>query len=117
MSDFLASTLSQSDVGVVIMRGDLNGSAGDGLMEAYADATSANPPVVVLDFSAVDYINSTGIALIVGILGQARQQNREVRAAGLTPHYREVFTLTRLSDFMTFHESQESAVLGDPTPA
>lgn len=117
MSDFLASTLSQSDVGVVIMRGDLNGSASDALMEAYTDATSANPPVVVLDFSAVDYINSTGIALIVGILGHARQQSREVRAAGLTTHYREVFTLTRLSDFMTFHESQESAVLGNPATA
>lgn len=117
MSDFIASTLSQSDVGVVMMRGDLNGLAGDALAQAYAEATSANPPVVVLDFSAVEYINSTGIALIVGILGQARQQSREVRAAGLTPHYQEVFTLTRLSDFMTFHESQASAVSGDPAPA
>jgi len=117
MSDFIASTHSQSDVGVVIMRGDLNGAAGDALNQAYAEATTASPPVVVLDFSAVEYINSTGIALIVGILSQGRQQGREVRAAGLTPHYREVFTLTRLSDFMTFHESQESAVTGRPAPA
>ena len=29
-------------------------------------------PVVVLDFSDVEYINSTGIAVIVGLLARAR---------------------------------------------
>ncbi len=56
---------------------------------------------MVLDFTAADYINSTGIALIVRLLADARRLHCEVRARGLTEHYREIFRITRLSDFMT----------------
>jgi anti-anti-sigma factor len=49
----------------------------------------------------VDYINSTGIALIVGLLGKARAAEVPVAASGLSDHYREIFEITRLSDFIT----------------
>ena len=62
---------------------------------------------MLLDFAAVDYINSTGIALIVGILAEARKSGQEVQAGGLAEHYREIFRITRLSDFMTILDEQE----------
>jgi anti-anti-sigma factor len=62
---------------------------------------------VLLDFSAVDYINSTGIAVIVGILAQARKNGQELQAGGLAEHYREIFRITRLSDFMTILDDGE----------
>jgi anti-anti-sigma factor len=55
---------------------------------------------VTLDFADVGYINSTGIALVVRLLADARRDGRAVKAVGLTPHYREIFRSTRLSDFM-----------------
>ena len=58
------------------------------------------PQKVELNFSGVDYINSTGIALIVGLLARARAAHRPIAAVGLSEHYREIFTITRLSDFM-----------------
>ena len=64
------------------------------------------PSVALLDFSSVDYINSTGIALIVGILADARKSGQEVRASGLAGHYREIFRITRLSDFMTILDDE-----------
>jgi anti-sigma B factor antagonist len=64
---------------------------------------------VLLDFSDVDYINSTGIALIVGILAEARKHGQELQAAGLAEHYREIFRITRLSDFMTILDEGEAA--------
>jgi anti-anti-sigma factor len=62
-----------------------------------------------MDFRGVDYINSTGIAVIVGVLAMARAEGREVGAFGLTDHYREVFTITRLSDFMTIYDNETAA--------
>ena len=56
-----------------------------------AYAKTGGEAVVTLDFSAVDYINSTGIALIVGLLAQARADGQEVQARGLAEHYREIF--------------------------
>lgn len=86
------------------MRGDLNGRADETLAAAYAKVAKLGPHRVSLDFSQVGYINSTGIALVVRLLAEARRDGRAVRAIGLTEHYREIFRITRLSDFMEIVE-------------
>jgi anti-anti-sigma factor len=83
------------------MRGDVDIAADEALSAAYAAAAAAGATRVVLDFGRVDYINSTGIALIVRLLAEARRDHREVVALGLTDHYREIFRITRLSDYLT----------------
>jgi anti-anti-sigma factor len=91
----------------IVMVGDLNGSADAVLAEAYAQAVAGigtDGGEIVLDFGSTGYINSTGIALVVRLLAEARRERRGVRAVGLTDHYREIFRITRLSDFMTIEE-------------
>ncbi len=83
------------------MRGDVDIAADEALATAYATAAAGGATRVVLDFRSVDYINSTGIALIVRLLAEARRDHREVIAEGLTDHYREIFRITRLSDYLT----------------
>lgn len=94
---------------VVEMHGDVNRGAQEGLATAYDDA-EGGPGRLLLDFGDVDYINSTGIALIVGVLARARAEGRDVGAFGLTEHYRELFQITRLSDFMTVYDNAGAAV-------
>jgi anti-anti-sigma factor len=64
---------------------------------------------VVLDFSDVDYINSTGIAVIVGLLAKARASGKDIRAFGLTDHYQQIFRITRIADFMTIYDDEHAA--------
>ena len=59
-----------------------------------------NQVLILLNFQEVDYINSTGIALIVGLLAQARKSHRRLVVCGLSEHYQEIFRITRLSDFI-----------------
>jgi anti-anti-sigma factor len=86
------------------LSGDLNARADETLAGAYAQVAALGPRRVSLDFGHVGYINSTGIALVVRLLADARRDGRTVRAVGLTPHYREIFEITRLSDFMEIVE-------------
>jgi anti-sigma B factor antagonist len=88
----------------VRMRGDLDSRADETLSAAYARVHALGPQRLTLDFTDVGYINSTGIALVVRLLAEARRDGRAVRAVGLTPHYREIFRITRLSDFMDIIE-------------
>jgi anti-anti-sigma factor len=88
----------------VRMHGDLDSRADETLNTAYEEVASIGPTRVTLDFRDVGYINSTGIALVVRLLANARRDGRGVRAIGLTPHYREIFRITRLSDFMDIVE-------------
>ena len=85
----------------VRLTGDIDRSAEAQLEAAYTGGD------LVLDFSGVGYINSTGIALIVGLLARARAEGAAVSARGLSDHYREIFEITRLSDFMTIIDERQ----------
>jgi anti-anti-sigma factor len=111
---FQASVRHESgkQVAIVDMRGEINALAENALNTAYARAVESDPARILLNFSDVDYINSTGIALIVGVLARARKEHRPITACGLSEHYREVFEITRLADFMSIFPDEASAVSG-----
>jgi anti-anti-sigma factor len=107
----LEAEVRQERGGVVLdLRGEINGFAQEALDAAYAEAESHHPEVILLNFEGVDYINSTGIALIVGLLAKARVSKRRLVAYGLSDHYVEIFEITRLSDFMGVFPDEESAM-------
>src|SRR5450755_231099 len=106
-SRFETEVRLEAGIAVVLMRGDIDREAESGLAAAYLAAGDAS--VILLDFTAVGYINSTGIALIVRFLADGRRDRREIRACGLSPHYAEIFQLTRLSDYMRIFDDAASA--------
>jgi anti-anti-sigma factor len=96
---------------IIDLHGEINGGSDAALTTAYTEAEGAGPPSILLNFSGVDYINSTGIALIVGLLARARKGGRQLLTCGLSPHYTEIFRITRLSDFMTMYPDEQAALL------
>ena len=97
---FQAEVREEEGKTVLLLIGEINGLADAAISASYKQAEAASPTRIVLDFSQVDYINSTGIALVVGLLAQARARHIALSAVGLSDHYREIFTITRLSDFI-----------------
>lgn len=97
-------------VAVMTLRGQLDGTAAEALRAAFTEATAPAPEAILLDFSAVDYINSTGIALIVGLLEQSRAARRRLLACGLSDHYARIFHITRLSDFIAMFPDAATAL-------
>lgn len=95
---------------VIELSGDINIQADARMSAAYAEAEKHSSPMILLDFSKANYINSTGIALIVGLLARARKNKRELVVSGLSDHYREIFQITRLSDFMKIYPNEKAAL-------
>jgi len=108
-AEFGAEVRQHDSTGVIDLHGEINLGADQALLAAYESAVQGNPGTVVLNFAHVDYINSTGIALIVGLLARARAEHRTIGACGLSDHYREIFEITRLSDFMGIYADEDSA--------
>ena len=97
----LAVAVRHADGGPVLeLVGDIDAGAEAALQTAW-DAAAAGARHVVLDFARTSYINSTGIALIVQLLANARARGITLTARGLSDHYRTIFEITRLADFMT----------------
>ena len=99
-------------VAIVDLPARIDSSAEQALNDAYAEVAGTSPQRVVLNFGGVDYLSSTGIALIVGLLARSRKDGRQVSASGLSEHYREIFEITRLSDFMRIYPDEGSAITG-----
>jgi anti-anti-sigma factor len=112
-NNFEAQVRSQPDFAILDLHGEINAFAEDALNAAYAEAEKREPGVILLNFSDVDYINSTGIALIVGLLARARKSRRRLLAYGLSEHYVEIFQITRLVDFMNIFPDEASALKGE----
>lgn len=112
MSPFVADVRIRGGVAIVDLRGQLDGKADTALDDAYQAAVKGDPAAILLNFEEVTYINSTGIALIVGALAQARKQQLAVLVCGLSDHYQHIFEITRLADFMQFFPDEEAAVVG-----
>jgi anti-anti-sigma factor len=100
----------QDPVAIIKLAGEIDGFSENALNEAYTEAEGWEPDAVLLDFSAVSYLNSTGIALLVNLLARARRAQRKLMICGLNPHFQEIFRITRLSDFIELFASEAEAL-------
>ena len=110
--EFEVEMRQRDGIAVIDLRGRIDAAANQGLSDAYVEASDAGSATILLNFTPTTYINSTGIALLVGLLARARAERQVVVACGLSDHYREIFEITRLSDFITLAPDEESAIRG-----
>ncbi len=106
---FRADVRGTRELATIELHGDIDAAAEVGLRGACDAAAALDASVVLLDFADAAYINSTGIALIVRLLADARRDHREIRACGISPHYVQIFRITRLSDYMRIFDDAASA--------
>lgn len=97
---FASQLRRQGDLAIIDLSGEINAFADQELSAVYDRAEASDPKMIALNFRNVDYINSTGIALLVGLLARAMKAKRKMTAYGLTDHYLEIFQITRLADFI-----------------
>lgn len=111
---FSVNIRNTTSMAILDLHGEINGQADQALAAAYtaaiARASEQGQASVILNFSDVYYINSTGIALIVGLLAEARKTKRQLKVYGLSEHYMEIFHITRLADFMQIFPDERSAL-------
>ncbi len=101
----LTDTASAIDI-----QGDVTAASEDALMDAFTTATEAGARVVLLDFTALEYMNSGGIGLLVTLLVRANRQRQQLLACGLNDHYRQIFELTRLDEAVAIHANEAEAL-------
>ena len=109
---FTAHVRKQPGTSIIDLVGEIDAFADEALHSAYSEAASDNPLTIVLNFSEVSYINSTGIALIVSLLAKARIAKCRLVVYGLTEYYQELFDITSLSDFMAIYPDEVQALAG-----
>ena len=102
------SGASGAPLDVLRFTGDISSTSKDSLLGAWQSVNGGGP--VLLDFSKVDYINSSGIALVIQMLMEADKTGRKVAIFGLTPHFQKVFTMVGIAKYAGLHKDEPTAV-------
>ena len=118
MSNLTATVRRISTViSVIDIQGDITAQAEETLMAAYTQANDNDARAIVLNFDGLDYMNSSGIGLLVTMLIRAQREKQQLLAYGLSEHYQQIFELTRLNEAIGIHENEAAALTAVATPA
>jgi anti-sigma B factor antagonist len=96
------------DLAVMRFEGDITSASEDALLGKYGALDNAVERIL-LDFSKVPYLNSSGIALVIQLLIAASKVPRKVVCFGLSAHFVKVFTMVGLAKYTTLYADEAAA--------
>jgi anti-sigma B factor antagonist len=97
-------------VSLIDVEGELTAFAEDVLMDAYTQASDGHVRAIILNFEELEYMNSSGIGLLVTLLIRINREKQQLLTYGLSDHYRTIFQITRLDDAISTYDAEEEAV-------
>lgn len=112
MSNQLTATVRpiSAQTCIIDVQGDITAQAETALMDAYTQASHNGTNAIILNFEGLDYMNSSGIGLLVTMLIRVQRQKQRLLAYGLSEHYQQIFELTRLNEAIGIFNNEAAAV-------
>jgi anti-sigma B factor antagonist len=99
-----------ANASVIDVKGELTAFAEGVLMDAYNQASDGKVRAIVLNFEGLEYMNSSGIGLLVTLLIRVNREKQRLLTYGLSEHYRSIFQITRLDDAIGIYDTEDEAV-------
>jgi anti-anti-sigma factor len=106
------STRLIGDVSVIDIKGEVTAVTAQPIEEAYRRVTTDGAKKILMAFATDCYINSGGIAILIGVLAESKKKAQAVRMTGLTPHFQKIFSMVGLTRYAQIHPSEEAALTG-----
>lgn len=103
------STRTSNDIHIVAVSGSLDSTTSPAAQKALGDVL-AGAKKVLLDFSALDYISSAGLRVLLGVAKQLRASGGTLRMFGLNQSVREVFEISGFSSILAVYPSESDAL-------
>jgi stage II sporulation protein AA (anti-sigma F factor antagonist) len=103
------STRTSNDIHIVAIAGSLDSTTAPEAQKSL-DAVVAGAKKVALDFSALDYISSAGLRVLLGAAKQLRGSGGKLGMFGLNQSVREVFEISGFATILSVYPSEAEAV-------
>ena len=95
---------------VIRFEGDISSTSKDAVIGSYQGLSKETVKTILLDFTKVEYINSSGIALVIQLLMEAANAGQKVLAFGLSAHFNKVFTMVGITKYAGLFPDQTAAL-------
>ncbi len=110
--DIQVSISQKDDVSILQIKGDVTAISGETIEEAYQKVSTDGAKKILLYFDADGYINSGGIAILIGIASESRKNEQRIRITGLSPHFQKIFNMVGLTKYTEIFQTEELALKG-----
>lgn len=97
-------------VSIIDIHGEVTGAAETPFMKAYEDASAHGARTIIINFTDLEYMNSSGIGLLVTLLIRVNRQKQRMFSFGLSDHYQQIFQLTRLNEAISIYPDEADAL-------
>jgi anti-sigma B factor antagonist len=90
--------------GVVVMAGEIDFSVTPQVRERLLELVGETDADILLDMAGLDYIDSSGLAMLLELRKHLQDSGRSVRVRSISPQVRKLFNLTQLSELFGLPE-------------
>lgn len=109
-SSLVQGIRSEGGATIVALHGDLDMRSAPTLRNEIGKIVAGRPGRLVLNFTQVNYIDSTGLGTLVYFLRQVNTYGGKMMLVGLSTVVKNVFEITRLLNVFNIHETDEAAI-------
>ena len=111
MSENLKVSLRKLDaIAIIDMKGEVSSFADATINSAVSTIVSEGYRQLIMNFSDVGYINSSGIAILIGIVTSPANKEVTFVVYGLTPHFKKIFRMIGLTQYVKVLTTEEEAL-------
>jgi len=98
--------------GLTICRvdGEIDINSSPDIKKAFDKLLAKKEPKIVINFSQVTYVDSSGLATLVEILKNMRSYGGKMRLTNLSPKIKSLFEITKLEKLFDIVADEEKAV-------
>ena len=109
-SELRIAARSEARAEIIELHGDVSADGEVPIKDAYHAAVANGSGVVLFNLAGAQYINTSGISVLISVVMEAKQQGVTVVVAGASPHYRKVLDLVRFSTFVSMYDDEAAAL-------
>lgn len=111
MKNDLEVTIQERDgTQIIELIGDVTAETGQMVEYAYQKISDEGGTNIVLSFNNENYLNSGGIAFLIGIAAESKGKGQTIRAAGLSEHFHKIFDMMGLTRYVELFPDLDSAL-------
>jgi len=104
------STRERDGVAIIDLVGDVTTFAEEKINNAYAQVTNQGARYILMNFRQNDYINSAGIAILIGIVTEVNRSNQKLAVSGLSQHFQKIFRMVGLAQYAEIYQDEDEAI-------
>jgi anti-anti-sigma factor len=112
MSDEIQIDVQDVDgnTAVINLAGDVTTFAEKAINDAYKQVSNNGANNIIFSFRENDYINSAGIAILIGVVTEARKKNQRLIMAMPSSHFQKIFRMVGLTQYADIYGDLDEAL-------